>query len=216
MTNFYLLNLAISDFLYSLFIPVLLITMTKGKWLFGSLFCKLYFSLVYLCQCSSVFILVVLSVDRYLSVKYPHKVSAFRTDEVARCVMLVSWFLSLVFITPVFLYTTIRTDESDGSNSTSRACLIYWPESWGFANRTFLTDVVNSYLSPLHAFSIYTFLLNYLIPVSIIVALYARILNRLNKRTQINMNKSKVVFDFFKCLALRNRSFIFQINRYLF
>lgn len=187
MTNFYLLNLAISDFFYSLFIPVLLITMWKDKWLFGSLFCKLYFSLVYLCQCSSVFILVVLSIDRYLSVKYPHKVSAFRTDELARGVMLVSWFLSLVFITPVFLYTEIKTyGESD-------SCLICWPESWNFSQRTFLTEIIDGYLSPLHAFSIYTFLLNYLIPVSIIVALYAQILNRLNRRTQIN-NKNKVKF----------------------
>lgn len=189
VTNFYLLNLAISDFFYSLFIPVVLVTMWKNEWLFGALFCKIYLSLAYLCQCSSVFILVVLSIDRYLSVKYPLKVNSFRTDELARGVMLVSWFLSLVFITPVYLYAEMR----EGDNG-SHACIMHWPESWNFTQDTFLTRIINDFLSPLHTFSIYTFLLNYLIPVSIIVALYAQILNRLNRRSQINNNKTKVKF----------------------
>lgn len=176
VTNFYLLNLAISDFFYLLFMPVLLLTLCFQKWLFGSYMCKVYFSMVYLCQCSSVFILVVLSVDRYLSVKFPLKTSTFRSDELARLIIFFSWLLSFLFTSPITLYTELK-DQS---------CQIHWPEKWNFTNQTSLTDMINSYLAPLHLFYIYTFSLNYLIPVSIIVILYTQILKNLHQNSQKN------------------------------
>ncbi len=57
--------------------------------------------------------------------------------------------------------------------------MIYRPESWAFKNKTNFTNFIDSYLSPLHAFSAYTLLLNYLLPVIIIVILYSEILHRL-------------------------------------
>ena len=58
VTNFYLLNLAISDLIYVMFIPILLMTMHFQRWIFGAFMCKFYFFTAYLCQFSSVFILV--------------------------------------------------------------------------------------------------------------------------------------------------------------
>ena len=188
VTSFYLLNLAITDFFYVLFIPVLLCTMLTNRWLFGFLFCKVYFSMVYLCQCSSVFILVVLSVDRYLSVRYPLKTSTFRSDELSRAVILTSWLLSFLFIIPVIIYTEYQ--------SVNSSCHIHWPEHWNFLssrNHSSFSHIANTYLSPFHLFNIYTFLLNYLIPVSIIVILYTQILKNLQKNSQKNTatNRSK-------------------------
>ena len=60
---------------------------------------------IYAIQSTSAFILVVLSVDRYLSVMYPHKVTSFRNTEVARIVISVVWFLTFVLVTPVIIYT---------------------------------------------------------------------------------------------------------------
>lgn len=185
VTNFYLLNLAITDFSYLISIPFLLITIKSKNWIFGEFFCKFYLSLCYLCQCSSVFILVVLSVDRYLSVKYPHKVALFRSSEIARIVMLISWCLSFIFITPVVIYT-----ELDLTNNTN-ACGIKWPIQWNFVNLTDTKRFVNDYLTPLHAFTIYTFLFNYLIPVSTIVILYLQILRRLHRKSKFRKSKSK-------------------------
>lgn len=187
VTNLYLLNLAITDFFYVLFIPVLLGTMLTSRWLLGFFFCKVYFSMVYLCQCSSVFILVVLSVDRYLSVKYPLKTSTFRNDDVARAVIFSSWLLSFLFIIPVTLYTEYQPSES--------SCRMHWPDRWNFRNHSAFSHMANTYLEPLQLFNIYTFLFNYLIPVSIIVILYTQILQNLEKNslknTATNRSKSK-------------------------
>jgi allatostatin receptor len=181
VTNFYVLNLAISDFIYLFLIPFLLLTMISGQWLFGLLFCKLYFSLVYTCQCSSIFILIILTIDRFLSVKYPHKVASFRTHEKARLIIAINWILSILFSLPITLFTKIQ-------NST---CSIIWPETWNFSIKNGLTEFLDNFLLPLHAFTAYTFLLNYLIPVSIIIILYSDILIRLNKKTRLNMSKQK-------------------------
>jgi hypothetical protein len=180
VTNFYLLNLAISDFLYLTLIPILLCTMHYHKWLFGSYFCKIYFTITYLCQCSSIFILVVLSIDRYLSVVHPLKVSHYRTDQRARITILIGWILSFLFITPIPIFTQLQNET----------CSIVWPDMWHFTgNNTKFTEFIDKYLTPLHAFTIYTLLLNYIIPVSIIVILYTKILNSLNKKNRKNRLK---------------------------
>ena len=185
VTNFYLLNLAISDFFYVLFIPFLLCTMIYEKWLFGTFLCKIYFTVAYLCQCSTVYILVVLSVDRYLSVKYPLKVASFRSDKKARVVIMCTWLFSLVYVTPIFFAT----------KKHHTTCNLEWPESWNFtglhANKTSFMDY---YLPPLHAFTVYTIIINYLIPVSTIVILYTLILRLLRikeKKNTIKQSKTK-------------------------
>ena len=146
ITNFFLLNLAISDFAYLTLIPMLLSTMLYEKWIFGAFYCKIYISLAYFCQCSSIFIMLVLSVDRFISVVYPLKVATIRTDSKARIVVFFAWLISLLFIMPVTILT--RLQES--------TCSIEWPEVWHFEHTTPTTQFINKYFSPLHAFTIYS------------------------------------------------------------
>ena len=183
VTNFYLINLAFSDFFYTMSIPILMCTIYFKRWIFGFYFCKTYLTCFYLFQCSSAFILIVLSVDRFLSVKYPLSVSTFRHPSLARFIIVFMWLCSLLFITPVLLYTSL---------SNGPTCTIDWPHSW---NISFLSpnqsSFFDNYLSPLHAFCIYTFLLNYFIPVGIITLLYSQILRRLHRKNMSNIKKSK-------------------------
>ena len=181
VTNFYLLNLAISDFIYILFIPFLLFTMLKERWIFGSFLCKIYFSVAYLCQFSTVLVLVILSIDRYLSVKYAFKITNFRSDLKARIIIGVSWLLAFLYVIPIIFVTKLQNET----------CRLVWPESWNFTGTTNsnTTKFMDQYLPPLHAFTIYTFTLNYLLPVVIIVILYSRILLFLRKKNQLNTIK---------------------------
>lgn len=218
VTNFYLLNLAISDFIYILFIPFLLCTMLYERWLFGSVLCKIYFTFAYLCQCSTVYILVVLSVDRYLSVKYPLKVASFRSDKKARVIIFSIWMLSVLYVIPITLVTKIQ-------NST---CIIVWPESWNFTSGyTNLTILADYYLPPLYAFTIFTFTFNYLIPVSIIVILYSQILHKLSKiknalklsetKKKSHRRITKMVFKIIICYILSWSPYWFtQIFHYVY
>nr|QVK45656.1 G protein-coupled receptor [Proales similis] len=181
VTNFYLFNLAISDFVYLMLIPVLLFTMISTRWMFGALFCRIYLPTVYLCQCSSIFILIILTIDRYLSVKYPYSVGVFRTHRKARLAITISWLLSFVFVLPVVFFTRLSADST---------CLIEWPEHWTSNATIRSSKFLNDYFPPLHAFTIYTFLLNYLIPLSIILIFYTQILRILNQRARVSNRPS--------------------------
>ncbi|XP_012583608.1 PREDICTED: histamine H3 receptor [Condylura cristata] len=67
--NFFLLNLAISDFLVGAFcIPLYVPYVLTGRWPFGRGLCKLWLVVDYLLCTSSVFNIVLISYDRFLSV----------------------------------------------------------------------------------------------------------------------------------------------------
>ncbi|XP_067856961.1 histamine H3 receptor-like [Heptranchias perlo] len=70
--NFFLLNLAISDFLVGAFcIPMYVPYVLTGRWMLGKNLCKLWLVIDYLLCTSSVFNIVLISYDRFLSVTRP-------------------------------------------------------------------------------------------------------------------------------------------------
>ncbi|CAH2303154.1 histamine H3 receptor [Pelobates cultripes] len=73
--NYFLLNLAISDFLVgALCIPLYVPYVLTGRWSFGKSVCKLWLVLDYLLCTSSVFNIVLISYDRFISVtRAPHR-----------------------------------------------------------------------------------------------------------------------------------------------
>uniref|UniRef100_A0AAX7SJ75 G-protein coupled receptors family 1 profile domain-containing protein n=1 Tax=Astatotilapia calliptera TaxID=8154 RepID=A0AAX7SJ75_ASTCA len=67
--NYYFLNLAISDFLVGAFcIPVYIPYILTGRWTLGRGLCKLWLVMDYLLCSASVFSIVLISYDRFLSV----------------------------------------------------------------------------------------------------------------------------------------------------
>ncbi|MEQ2160355.1 hypothetical protein GOODEAATRI_032821 [Goodea atripinnis] len=67
--NYYFLNLAISDFLVGAFcIPVYIPYILTGRWTLGRGLCKLWLVTDYLLCSASVFSIVLISYDRFLSV----------------------------------------------------------------------------------------------------------------------------------------------------
>ncbi|NXK16595.1 HRH3 protein, partial [Arenaria interpres] len=68
-SNYYFLNLAISDFAVGAFcIPLYIPYCLTGKWHLGRSICKLWLALDYLLCTASVFNIVLISYDRFLSV----------------------------------------------------------------------------------------------------------------------------------------------------
>lgn len=181
VTSFYLLNLASSDFLYSFFIPFLMVTMFYEKWIFGQLFCKIYFSIIYLCQFQSVFVLVLLSIDRYISINYPHKLFAFRNNNKPRIIMFFVWLASFLFTTPIMMY----------ANLSNETCSLDWPVEWASSSNSSATSTfyLSNYFLTLHVFPVYSFVLSYLLPVTIIVILYTKILVRLRRLNKLRTFK---------------------------
>lgn len=197
VTNFYLINLAFADLIFLLFIPFLIATSILKRWIFGVILCRIYFSIVYICQFNTAFIICILSFDRWIAVKFPLKVNNFRNLFVARVIIFISWLLSITFTLPVIMHTnqTVYNSTQTSNNFNMSfinndkqhqemivaSCHLDWPDSWN--------NIIKS-ISPVQAFQFYTLIFNYLIPVTFIIAFYIQVLRKINQKG-CNLIKSK-------------------------
>ncbi|XP_066558613.1 histamine H3 receptor-like [Amia ocellicauda] len=104
-SNFFLLNLAISDFLVGAFcMPLYVPYLLTGRWSFEKSLCRLWLVMDYLMCTSSVFNIVLISYDRFLSVTRP---VAYRTQQgkVSQAVakMALVWFLAFLLYGPAII-----------------------------------------------------------------------------------------------------------------
>ena len=115
------LNLAVSDFLFVVFLPL---TVTDevmgGRWPFGSFMCKLNYSVDILTMYTSAYVLVAISVDRCVAVVWPVWAQNHRSVRKASYASLGVWALSLTLSTPGFILIDTRTFQ----NSTISYCYI--------------------------------------------------------------------------------------------
>ncbi|XP_002667517.2 histamine H3 receptor [Danio rerio] len=113
-SNYFLLNLAISDFLVGAFcIPVYMPYILTGKWMLGKGLCKLWLVVDYLLCTASVFNIVLISYDRYLSVT---KAVSYRAKQgmthFAVLKIAVVWILAFLLYGPSILFWEQLTGRS--------------------------------------------------------------------------------------------------------
>jgi hypothetical protein len=189
VTNFYLINLAIVDFLFLLCIPFVITTIILRRWIFGLILCKMYFSIVYICQFNAAFIICILSFDRWLAVRFPLKIKSYRNLFIARLIIFFSWLLAVLFTLPMTLKATEEEQYLTKNNSNGtimiviRSCYLDWPNTW----KSFFFEN----LSPLKAFQLYSFTFNYLIPVSLTIMFYIQVLRKINSKKLVH-SKNRV------------------------
>ncbi|KAM3920804.1 histamine H3 receptor [Leptodactylus fuscus] len=103
--NYFLLNLAISDFLVgALCIPLYVPYVLTGRWSFGRSVCKLWLVLDYLLCTSSVFNIVLISYDRFISVTRAVSYRAQQTNSKhAVLKMTMVWLLAFLLYGPAII-----------------------------------------------------------------------------------------------------------------
>ncbi|KAL2098699.1 hypothetical protein ACEWY4_005179 [Coilia grayii] len=90
------LNLALADFIYTLFLIFNIISLPlNNKWLFGDFMCKLNSLVQVSTMFASIFLLTAISLDRCLSVFLVIWAHSKRTPKTARYVCIFVWLLSL-------------------------------------------------------------------------------------------------------------------------
>ncbi|XP_039591848.1 histamine H3 receptor-like [Polypterus senegalus] len=129
--NFFLLNLAISDFLVGAFcIPLYTPYVLTGRWTLGRTLCKLWLVMDYLLCTSSVFNIVLISYDRFLSVT---QAVAYRAQQGKICQavgkMVLVWVLAFLLYGPA-----IMTWEyiAGGSTVENEECYAGFYYNWHF------------------------------------------------------------------------------------
>ncbi|XP_048842067.1 trace amine-associated receptor 1-like [Brienomyrus brachyistius] len=94
-TNYLILSLAVSDFLLgAVVMPPSLIRTLETCWYLGDWMCKIHTSIETLLTTGSIFLLYLISVERYVAVSQPLLYHALITNCVAKYMILTCWVLS--------------------------------------------------------------------------------------------------------------------------
>lgn len=107
-TTWYL-SLAISDFVFCAFLPLNIANMVMETWVFGRYLCKLIPSIMFLNMFSSIFLLVVISIDRCVSVMFPVWSQNRRTVQKASVVVVLAWVLAITLSVPSMIFRDVQT-----------------------------------------------------------------------------------------------------------
>uniref|UniRef100_A0A3B4XVB7 Formyl peptide receptor 1 n=1 Tax=Seriola lalandi dorsalis TaxID=1841481 RepID=A0A3B4XVB7_SERLL len=188
------LNLAVADFLFTAFLPLkVTYTAIDFHWPFGNFMCKVNSTLTSLNMFASVYILVVISVDRCVSVVWPVWAQNHRNIHKASYVCLGVWVLALILSAPYFVFK----DTLTYSDNTTRC----------FNNFT-LSDDSETGQFRYQAVAITNFLLGLVVPFTVIFSCYAVIIHRLRRNRTLASKSSRpfkiiaaVITTFFLCWA---------------
>jgi len=164
VTNLYIANLAVADLCFLVGLPFLVATSILERWVFGAVVCRLFFVSTSINWFASVFVLTVMSVDRYLAVCWPVESLRYRTLTIARVVCACVWAASVLAMLPIMLYATTAARPGSGGRQT---CTIRWPHV--------------GLISPEKAFIWYGFLLGFAGPIALISVFYALVVFRLRR-----------------------------------
>ncbi|KAJ0179138.1 hypothetical protein K1T71_004850 [Dendrolimus kikuchii] len=109
VTNVYLLNLAISDFLLGVFcLPFTLVGQIYRRFLFGATMCKLIPFLQAVSISVDVWTLVAISLERYFAICRPLKSRKWQTQCHAYKMIAMVWILSLMLNSPILIVSTLQ------------------------------------------------------------------------------------------------------------
>lgn len=103
ITTWYI-SLAVSNLLFCAFLPMNVYYMMTLHWPFGLLLCKLTSSVLFLNMFSSVFLLVLISVDRCAMVSFPVWSHNHRSPWKASVIVGIMWVLSALLAVPSMIY----------------------------------------------------------------------------------------------------------------
>ncbi|XP_069889939.1 lysophosphatidic acid receptor 5-like [Dipodomys merriami] len=100
VVSVYMCNLAASDLLFTLSLPLRLSYYSLHHWPFPDLLCQLSGAVFQINMYGSCIFLMLINVDRVVAIAYPLRLRHLRRPRVARRVCLAVWALILVFAVP--------------------------------------------------------------------------------------------------------------------
>ncbi|TNN04809.1 D(2) dopamine receptor A [Schistosoma japonicum] len=158
VSDHYIASLAVADFLVSVFVlPFAIIRQNVGYWPFESAFlCELYISSdIFMCM-SSILNLCCISIDRYIAIGYPLHYITRRTRQISTYMISIAWIIpSLSILPPLF-----GVDKH-------------------------VTGVGCCYISYSKEYRIYSSILAYFLPITLIGYVHIRIFCIIGERSKV-------------------------------
>ncbi|KAM3934888.1 putative G-protein coupled receptor 25 [Leptodactylus fuscus] len=92
----FILNLAVSDFLFVLTLPLWVSSLAQGYWPFSTFLCKASGYVIAVTRCASALLMAVMSVDRYMAVIKGKKMHPLRTRSCSLGACVFIWAMSVL------------------------------------------------------------------------------------------------------------------------
>ncbi|KAI1900985.1 hypothetical protein AGOR_G00055480 [Albula goreensis] len=110
------LSLAVSDFIFCFFLPFDSVREFTSKWVFGLFMCKFISFIMFLNMFSSIFLLVLISVDRCVSVVFPVWSQNHRSVRAASVLVVLAWVISTLCSIPSLIFRQMKENDTCYNN----------------------------------------------------------------------------------------------------
>nr|XP_055064245.1 leukotriene B4 receptor 1 [Misgurnus anguillicaudatus] len=114
-----IIHLAVADLLVLITLPLWIYSLAHS-WVFGEAACKAMVYMINVCMYSSVFLITIMSVERFLAVRYPLKMLYWQKRTSLSKILAVTWILSFVLGIPVILTQYVDEDDHGGKHCLYR------------------------------------------------------------------------------------------------
>lgn len=114
LTDLCLFNLALSDLLFIFSLPFYIHYMVMGNWTYGDFMCRFLSCSHRSGFFSSIFFMVIMTMDRYVVIMHAHSVARYRTMKVGVVMVVLVWMLSFCVSLPAFIFSKV-TEEDQGT-----------------------------------------------------------------------------------------------------
>ncbi|NXS08853.1 BKRB1 protein, partial [Neodrepanis coruscans] len=109
IAEIYLMNLAVADLIFLMCLPFWAENIrNKFNWPFGNFLCRSTSASISLNMYTSIYLLVAVSVDRYLTFVHTLSHRGIRSKTIAKGICLLIWFFGILLSIPVFMFRTVK------------------------------------------------------------------------------------------------------------
>ncbi|KAM9817451.1 leukotriene B4 receptor 1 [Neosynchiropus ocellatus] len=165
-----ILHLAVADLLVLITLPLWIYSLAHS-WIYGEACCKAIVFIINACMYSSVFLITLMSVERFVAVRYPFASAHWRRKQALNKLLLVLWTAAFLFSIPIIPTQVVDTD-SEGEHCLYRQYSPQVPELLCVLLET---------------------LVGYVIPFSILVVCYSCLCGRITQMNFKSKRKSTVL-----------------------
>ncbi|XP_036453115.1 leukotriene B4 receptor 2b [Colossoma macropomum] len=142
VTTLLILNLACADGTIMCLNVFFLVYLAQQSWVFGQVMCKLLFYLCNTNMYASIMLIMLMSLNRLVAVRWPHRVHSLTRRRIVLAVLAAMWLLVFILALPALIF------RSEQNNITQRLVCDYNHAVSEYVVFHFTTETVMSFLLP--------------------------------------------------------------------
>ncbi|XP_072527778.1 leukotriene B4 receptor 1 [Salminus brasiliensis] len=109
-----ILHLSVADLLVLVTLPLWIYSLAHS-WMFGQATCKAMVYIIHTCMYASVFLITIMSMERFLAVRFPFRMLQWKTSNIMYKALGGTWALALLLGIPAFLARQME-ENADGTH----------------------------------------------------------------------------------------------------